>query len=269
MCFICGIVYIDEQCHMHVIMRVSFKGTCIYSIRDSAMTRLSDTSMKKKYKTSGSYGRLFDDDKIGLVISDVQSTAIRNGNELEKIIECRSNPLKNSEVRDLINEIKSRTIQDGIYLLSKDSYRNTEISVPNHEPDYIIVQANEMNVKITVIEMKDGDDFDTKKSDGELETLTACKDFIEQRFNISTDYALCCFNQKSHCNIVQGLKNRFDESHVMTGEEFCELVNIDYKAILNERKSDATDNVTELVRRLIACDKFVVALESLGYTKIR
>ena len=146
------------------------------------MTRLSDTSMKKKHKTSGSYGRLFDDDKIGLVISDVQSTAIRNGNELEKIIECRSNPLKNSEVRDLINEIKSRTIQDGIYLLSKDSYRNTEISVPNHEPDYIIVQANEMNVKITVIEMKDGDDFDTKKSDGELETLTACKDFHRATF---------------------------------------------------------------------------------------
>ena len=233
------------------------------------MTRLSDAAMKKKHKTSGSYGRLFDDEKIGLVMSDVQSTAIRNGNELEKLIERYSNPLTNSDTFNLINEIKSKTIQDGTYLLSKDSYRGTAIAIPNHEPDYIVVQANDMNIKIVVVEMKDGDDFDTKKSNGELETLTTCKDFIENHFEISTDYALCCFNQKSRQNIVRGLKNRFDEAHVMTGNEFCELVGIEYEAIINERKSDAADNIMELARRLADCGNFVAALEALGYTKVQ
>lgn len=231
------------------------------------MTCLSDAAMKKKHKTSGSYGRLFDDEKIGLVISDVQSTAIRNGNELEKLIEQYSNPLTNDVTRDLIDGIKSNTIQDGTYLLSKDSYRGSAIAIPNHEPDYLIVQVHDTNVKIFVIEMKDGDDFDTKKSNAELETLTVCKDFIENNFEISTDYALCCFNQKSRQNIVRGLKNRFDEAHVMTGNEFCELVGIEYEAIINERKSDAADNIMELARRLADCDNFVAALEALGYTK--
>lgn len=233
------------------------------------MTLLSDAALKKKHKTSGSYGRLFDDEKIGLVISDVQSTAIRNGNELEKLIERYSNPLTNNDTCNLINEIEAETIQNGTYLLSKDSYRGTAIAIPNHEPDYIVVRVNDANVKIVVVEMKDGDDFDTKKSNGELETLTACKDFIENNFEISTDYALCCFNQKSRQNIVRGLKHRFDEAHVMTGNEFCELVDIEYEAIINERKSDATDNIMELARRLADCDNFVTALEALGYTKAR
>lgn len=233
------------------------------------MTRLSDAAMKKKHKTSGSYGRLFDNEKIGLVMSDVQSTAIRNGNELEKLIERYSNPLTNSDTCNLINEIKLGTIQNGTYLLSKDSYRGTAIAIPNHEPDYIVVRANDTNTKIVVIEMKDGDDFDTKKSNAELETLTACKDFIENNFEISTDYALCCFNQKSRQNIVRGLKHRFDEAHVMTGNEFCELVDIEYEAIINERKSDAADNIMELARRLADCDNFVTALEALCYTKAR
>lgn len=233
------------------------------------MTRLSDAAMKKKHKTSGSYGRLFDDEKIGLVMSDVQSTAIRNGNELEKLIERYSNPLTNSDTCNLINEIKSGTIQNGTYLLSKDSYRGMAIAIPNHEPDYIVVRANDTNIEIVVVEMKDGDDFDTKKSNAELETLTACKDFIESNFAISTDYALCCFNQKSSQNIVRGLKNRFDEAHVMTGNEFCELVGIEYETILNDRKSDANDNIMELARRLVDCDNFVAAFEMLGYTKAR
>ena len=202
-------------------------------------------------------------------MSDIQSTAIRNGNELEKLIERYSNPLTNSDTCNLINEIKSGTIQNGTYLLSKDSYRGTAIAIPNHEPDYIIVRANDTNTKIAVIEMKDGDDFDTKKSNAELETLTACKDFIENNFAISADYALCCFNQTSHQNIVRGLKNRFDEAHVMTGNEFCELVGIEYEAIIKERKSDAADNVMELARRLTDCGNFVAALEALGYTKAR
>lgn len=233
------------------------------------MTRLSDAAMKKKHKTSGSYGRLFDNEKIGLVMSDVQSTAIRNGNELEKLIERHSNPLANNDTFNLINEIESGTIQNGTYLLSKDSYRGTAIAIPNHEPDYIVVRANDTNIEIVVVEMKDGDDFDTKKSNAELETLTACKDFIENNFEISTDYALCCFNQKSRQNIVRGLKHHFDEAHVMAGNEFCELVNIKYETIINERKSDAADNVMELARRLTDCGNFVAALEALGYTKVQ
>lgn len=232
------------------------------------MTRLNDASEKKKHKTSGSYGRLFDDDEIGRVISDVQSTAIRNGNELEGIIERYSNPLTQNEANELIASINSNDIVGkSMYLLSKKSYRNTEIAIPNHEPDYIVLQVDGKNITAIVIEMKDGDDFDTKKSNGELETLTKCCDFISNHLGINATYALCCFNQTSHKRIIQGLKNRFDDAHVMTGAEFCELVDIDYEAIINERKQDSTDNVYELAARLVECDKFVAALAALGYTK--
>ena len=195
------------------------------------MTRLSDVSKKKKHKTSGSYGRLFNDDEIGLVISDVQSTAIRNGNELEGIIEHYSNPLTQNETNELIASINNnKVVEKRTYLLSKKSYRNTEIAIPNHEPDYIVLQVDDKNLTAIVIEMKDSDDFDTKKSNGELETLTKCCDFISNHLGINATCALCCFNQTSHKRIMQGLKNRFDEAHVMTGAEFCELVDIDYKS---------------------------------------
>ena len=55
----------------------------------------------------------------------------------------------------------------------------------------------------------------------------------------------------------------------MTGNEFCELVGIEYETILNNRKSDANDNIMELARCLVDCDNFVAAFEMLGYTKAR
>lgn len=232
------------------------------------MTRLRDTATKKRHKTSGSYGRLFSNEDIGLVISDIQSTAIRNGNELEQIIERNSNPLTNDETTELIDSIRNEDMPwNHIYLLSKNSYRGTELAIPNHEPDYIVIKSNDGNLTAIVIEMKDGDDFDTKKSNGELETLISSRDFITKQLGIETSYSICCFNQTLRKNIVRGLKHRFDEEHVMTGFEFCQLIGIDYSKIVTERESDAADNVTELAARLLACDAFVSAISSLGYVK--
>lgn len=40
-----------------------------------------------------------------------------------------------------------------------------------------------------------------------------------------------------------GFKNAFKIDHIMTGQELCEILDIDYNEIIQKRKMDAEDNI--------------------------
>jgi hypothetical protein len=115
--------------------------------------------------------------------------------------------------------------------------------------DVVVILPKEK--RALIIELKDGDTFDTKKSTGELESLQK----FAQWFGAATDYRahyfLCSFNQENKENIVAGLKGRFLPENVMTGAELCDWLKIEMKTINNARAQLQNENMVYFLRALL------------------
>ena len=61
----------------------------------------------------------------------------------------------------------------------------------------------------------------------------------------------CCFNQESKEAILTGFKRRISREEVMTGKEFCQLLEIDYEEIVSLRQKDQPDNVNFFLSELV------------------
>jgi hypothetical protein len=60
----------------------------------------------------------------------------------------------------------------------------------------------------------------------------------------SAFHFVCCFNQTDKEKIIQGFKNKIKPEEAFTGKEFCELIGIDYQAIIDKRKEqDQKENL--------------------------
>jgi len=67
---------------------------------------------------------------------------------------------------------------------------------------------------------------------------------------------VCCFNQNSKEKILQGFKNKIKPSEAFTGQEFCELIGIDYQAIVKERKTqDQKENISFFCEELLKIEE--------------
>lgn len=103
-----------------------------------------------------------------------------------------------------------------------------------------------------VVELKDGDVFDTKKADGEIESLSGFVASIRGSVKHDPEIRICSFNQTDKSAIVDGFKKRVTTAQVWTGAEFCKLLGIDYQAIVDERTADAIKNREWLVESILA-----------------
>jgi hypothetical protein len=113
------------------------------------------------------------------------------------------------------------------------------------------VVIDHKNHKILVIELKDGDTFDTKKSSGELESMINFANWIAQKTGYQASFYFCCFNQDDKDAIVRGAKGRFDISHAMTGRELCALLHIDYDDLCRKRQSQQSENLKFYLSELL------------------
>ena len=124
-----------------------------------------------KWRKDGNswYMRVIGSDKLGQLLSRVQSTVISNGTELERLIVERSNLIENIDI--FIERATIWNIQNGTFLCLKKVFKKSEkysSIVKGIEPDMLIfIVQNERICK--VIELKDGDNFDTKKAQWEKE----------------------------------------------------------------------------------------------------
>ena len=210
------------------------------------MVRIEESNPGRR---DGGYARLFNDPDIGALVSRVHATSIRAGTELEHIIR-RESLTNGTAINDLDEFLENGS--DGVFLADKSAIKaSTRIQFPSAEPDYLVFVREGAKRECYVLELKDGDQFDTKKSTGEVSNLSAFSTNVGSTIPYSTAIRICSFNQDERRAIVAGFKHMVDESMVWTGREFCALLGLDYAAILDERTTDANDNRRFLVQQLL------------------
>lgn len=198
-------------------------------------------------RSDGGYTRLFGDSELGCLISRVQSAVISSGNELEKLIIERAPVLG-----DVDGFLQQDIYPEGVYVATKGALKKSKlVDTVSAEPDFVVFERKSGRQHCYVIELKDGDVFDTKKAAGERESLHRFVNVIAPlvRFTISVHF--CSFNQGNRQAIVDGFKRKITTQEAMTGREFCDLLGIDYEEIVKFRQENQNINLHDFVQSLL------------------
>jgi hypothetical protein len=220
------------------------------------MAKISET--KGRSDANSGYARLFGNQQLGKLMSRVHATVIRTDNELERIIEAET-PESIKSTLDVILEqtelSKSNlqvVFQGQMPRADGQSGGTIDVAVFDHEKRTVLV-----------IELKDGDTFDTKKSSGELDSMTKFAEWIAQRTGYFATFYFCSFNQDDKEAIVRGAKGRFDVSHAMTGRELCAILGIDYDTLREKRQSQQAENLRYFLAELLKIQNIRQLLKEL------
>ncbi|ECL0318803.1 restriction endonuclease [Campylobacter coli] len=216
------------------------------------MSKISNQQGRDVQKNGISgYTRVIGNNELGQLLSRVQACVISNGNELEKLLISRCSIIEDIDI--FIKNVEKNNIQQGTFLCTKRILKQTQKYkevTKGIEPDMIIFIVSNFRI-CKIIELKDGDMFDTKKVKGEKANLITFTEKFGAKIPFSTDYYICCFNQNNKEVIKEGMKNEFELEHIMTGKELCEILNIEYQEILNIRKKDMEDNFNYFIEELL------------------
>ena len=196
------------------------------------MVNISDSYPGRK---DGNYTTIFGDEDIGSLISAVHATSIKMGTELEHIILSLSNVIDETKIDAFFN----KTLEPGIYIISKRMLSHKRLNF-DQKPDALVVNVKPNTCKI--VEIKLGDNFDTKKSHGEVDNLKRYADKLDRETTYRVSWAVCMWYAKNKTSIITGFKGTITETQALTGLEFCELVNINYKTICDKIASDQETN---------------------------
>jgi hypothetical protein len=210
------------------------------------MARIAD-SRGRQDENSG-YARLFGNQELGSLISRVQATVIRAGNELEAILEDRTPAHLKSDLGSAISGQRDLAGLGSIRVVFQARLPATSTEAGGRA-DIIVISHQERLV--SVVELKDGDTFDTKKASGELASMTRLARRIGEAIDYQHRIFFCSFNQDDKDAIVRGAKGRFSIDNVMTGSELCGILQIDYAGLRAERASEQPANLQYLVDSLL------------------
>ncbi|MCY4437344.1 MAG: hypothetical protein OXE05_08450 [Chloroflexi bacterium] len=209
------------------------------------MVRIRDSEGRSE---GSGYARIFGDPQLGKLISRVHATSIRAGTELEKMVLARV-----TLIPDLDEFLSHEVMADGVHVAPKRMVKDCEtLNYAGAEPDLLVFKRREGKQLCHVIELKDGDAFDTKKSSAERQSLHG---FIQRNASQLPYFVyphFCCFNQDDRRIIYDGFKRKVPMSECMTGREFCELLEIDYDEIRQEREADQAANLDEFLEDLVS-----------------
>jgi hypothetical protein len=200
------------------------------------MAKISETRGRKD-ENSG-YARLLGNPELGKLISILHATVIRTGNELEHILEEETPIELKTDLNAAVNYNVGMNTAN-IQITFRPNIHGGEAK-PGTTADVIVFDHEKRIAK--VIEVKDGDTFDTKKANGELASMRVFADWIIKKTGYSTSYYFCCFNQDNKEIIVRGAKNRFGLANAMTGKELCEILHINYDNIRMKRQLEQAEN---------------------------
>jgi hypothetical protein len=222
-------------------------------------------------RIDGGYTRLFGHPRLGQLVSQVQSAVIRTGNKLEDILQQETPEEMQAQLSNIITDVQG---------LSKDPLPPVQVvfepkvpkapGQPGGKGDIAVLDHQAR--KVRVIELKDGDVFDTKKSDGELSSLRKVADWITEKTGYEATYYFCSFNQDSKLAIAKGAKGRFGVENTMTGRELCAILSINYDKLRSEREGEQQENfnyfLTELVKIPEVNQRLLELLSAGGLPKI-
>jgi hypothetical protein len=156
-------------------------------------------STGRKDDNSG-YARLFGSSELGRLLSRVQATVIRAGKELELLLH-RKTPYRIELPLDAVLESISREQRIGREVIYNASFAD----LPGYRADFVILDHDRKLAYI--VEVKDGETFDTKKASGELHSLRTFADHLAQKADYFVEYYFCSFNQTSKFAIIMAQRN--------------------------------------------------------------
>ena len=218
------------------------------------MKQLIDKILVEKTREGrkdGAYSRLLGDEELGALISRIHATSISAGTFLENYIVSVAPSLPPND----IPKIFDNSLKEGIFLINKKIikqyitiYLNMESVI---EPDYIIVDC--IQHFLYVIELKDGDNFDTKKSKGEVQNLKTYSKALANKvpYPWKIQIKVCMFNQNDKTKIVSGFKSCITETEAMSGEEFSRLLSINKADIDKQRSLACEKNIDFVIDELL------------------
>lgn len=200
------------------------------------MARLRNAKPKN---TSGAYERLFNNAELGELASKVQSAVISSGSELEEIIGTRVPNISNLDAF-----LKREIMPEGVLLARKRQIKHSNtLDLTGSEPDFMVFRHRGGTQTCHIVELKDGHVFDTKKVRAEYQAMLSFIKRNAQHIKYQLRAHFCAFNQDNRQAIRDGFKQQIKLDEAMTGREFCDLLEIDYDAIVEKRRAAAPDNV--------------------------
>ena len=211
------------------------------------MAKIQDTK-ESNISSSGGYERVFGLSTLGNLIRRVHATSISNGHELEKIITSHI-----TKIEDIDKFLEKDEIPFGIHIARKKTIKKSkELNLASsNEPDLVIFKNKGQQSKCYVIELKDGHAFDTKKAQSEILALQKFSNENGRKVPCKLSIHVCCFNKASREEIVDGFKKKITLDQAMTGQELCELLEIDYQKIVNDRKKDQKANLNFFTKEIL------------------
>ncbi len=193
------------------------------------------------------YARVLDDQGLGQLISRVQATVISSGSELERIICDRV-----AQVENLDRFLEQEIMQEGVMLASKRAIkRSNALQFHGAEPDFLVFKRRGQSQRCHVIELKDGDMFDTKKAAAEHRSAHSFVEKNARNLQYLVSVHFVAFNQTERTAIFDGFKRKVPERECMTGPDFCNLLEIDYDEIVRTRQSDWRSNFEYFLDELL------------------
>lgn len=218
-------------------------------------------SKSKEGRSDGAYSRLFGEDELGALISRIHATSISAGTYLENLISKIAPQLREEEIQKIFNA----TLEDGVWIVSKKSLKKWITPFLNlikpTEPDFLIVDAYKK--QCTVLELKDGDNFDTKKAQGEVDNLYKYSNAMNAKlvYPWIAKIGVCMFNQENRKKIVEGFKGHIGEQDAMTGSEFCNLLGLNQTEIIKQRQRACSQNFSFFIDELLKIDSIRAKIE--------
>ncbi|MDQ2807121.1 MAG: hypothetical protein M3Z04_09465 [Chloroflexota bacterium] len=202
------------------------------------------------------YGRVFGDVPLGKLFSKVHAAAISAGTELEKLLISES-PYSMTYA-DFIQSLEQLTLSIHPILLIYNLPSILRDEKHGAKADFLLIDPKKGSG--IVLELKGGDNFDTKKSGGELSSLLFLAQHYSGILGMPITYALSFFHAVSRSQILSGSKTRFDNDHVLTGRELCTIIGISYEAIEEKQKPDQIFNLNYFIDQLLVIDKVRAAI---------
>lgn len=213
----------------------------------------------KPRNSSGSYERLFDNADLGALASKIQSAVISSGSELEARIAASV-----QNILDLDAFLEQEVMPEGVQLARKRQIkRSATLDFAGSEPDFMVFKRRGGVQTCHIVELKDGHVFDTKKAGAERQAMHGFIERNAQHIQYRFQAHFCAFNQDDRHAIWDGFKRRIALEEVMTGREFCDLLEIDYDSIVEERRAEGSDNVEFFLSELVKIESIRQRLQRL------
>jgi len=204
---------------------------------------IANTKPKTNIENSGYY-RLSGNKAIATLLRNCHATVIKNGNQLEDLVyECvtlaktKKHAFTGVEYPDA----------NSIMVVSQFEIKKEAISLDKGvNVDYVYFHKD----KVFVCEIKDGDNFDTKKSSGEVDKLLIAAAALEVKDPHKREYIpkIVLWNCKDLSK--SSFKDKRGRGMLITGREFAQMINVDYEALNAKRKAEAPANTKYIIAEM-------------------